>query len=147
MVRLKSAFIIRCDEAVKGADGKITELRCTYIPESRSGQDTSGLKVQGVIHWLSAEHARTAEVRLYDRLFRVEDPAAEEDFKSTINPDSLHIISQAFVEPALMEAKLGDRFQFTRLGYFCVDPDSKDTEMVFNRTVTLKDTWAKEQKK
>jgi glutaminyl-tRNA synthetase len=77
----------------------------------------------------------------------VEDPAAEEDFKSTINPDSLHIISQAFVEPALMEAKLGDRFQFTRLGYFCVDPDSKDTEMVFNRTVTLKDTWAKEQKK
>jgi glutaminyl-tRNA synthetase len=147
MVRLKSAFIIRCDEAVKGADGKITELRCTYIPESRSGQDTSGLKVQGVIHWLSAEHARTAEVRLYDRLFRVEDPAAEEDFKSTINPDSLHIISQAFVEPALMGAKLGDRFQFTRLGYFCVDPDSKDTEMVFNRTVTLKDTWAKEQKK
>lgn len=147
MVRLKSAFIIRCDEAVKGAEGKVTELRCTYIPESRSGQDTSGLKVQGVIHWLSAEHARTAEVRLYDRLFRVEDPAAEEDFKSTINPDSLHIISQAFVEPALMEAKLGDRFQFTRLGYFCVDPDSKDTEMVFNRTVTLKDTWAKEQKK
>lgn len=147
MVRLKSAFIIRCDEAVKDAEGKVTELRCTYIPESRSGQDTSGLKVQGVIHWLSAEHARTAEVRLYDRLFRVEDPAAEEDFKSTINPDSLHIISQAFVEPALMEAKLGDRFQFTRLGYFCVDPDSKDTEMVFNRTVTLKDTWAKEQKK
>jgi len=147
MVRLKSAFIIRCDEAVKDAEGKVTELRCTYIPESRSGQDTSGLKVQGVIHWLSAEHARTAEVRLYDRLFRVEDPAAEEDFKSTINPDSLHIISQAFVEPALMEAKLGDRFQFTRLGYFCVDPDSKDIEMVFNRTVTLKDTWAKEQKK
>ncbi|MFN5236478.1 MAG: glutamine--tRNA ligase/YqeY domain fusion protein [Bacteroidota bacterium] len=147
MVRLKSAFIIRCDEAVKDADGKITELRCTYIPESRSGQDTSGLKVQGVIHWLSAEHAKTAEVRLYDRLFRVEDPAAGEDFKSTINPDSLEVIQKAYVEPALMEAGLGDRFQFTRLGYFCVDPDSNGTGMVFNRTVTLKDTWAKEQKK
>ena len=147
MVRLKSAFIIRCDEAVKDADGKVTELRCTYIPESRSGQDTSGLKVQGVIHWLSAEHAKTAEVRLYDRLFRVEDPAAEEDFKSTINPDSLEVIQKAYVEPALMEAGLGDRFQFTRLGYFCVDPDSNGNNMVFNRTVTLKDTWAKEQKK
>lgn len=147
MVRLKSAFIIRCDEAVKDADGKVTELRCTYIPESRSGQDTSGLKVQGVIHWLSAEHAKTAEVRLYDRLFRVEDPAAEEDFKSTINPDSLEVIQKAYVEPALMEAGLGDRFQFTRLGYFCVDPDSKGSDMIFNRTVTLKDTWAKEQKK
>lgn len=147
MVRLKSAFIIRCDEAVKDADGKVTELRCTYIPESRSGQDTSGLKVQGVIHWLSAEYAKTAEVRLYDRLFRVEDPAAEEDFKSTINPDSLEVIQKAYVEPALMEAGLGDRFQFTRLGYFCVDPDSNGNNMVFNRTVTLKDTWAKEQKK
>lgn len=147
MVRLKSAFIIRCDEAVKDANGKVTELRCTYIPESRSGQDTSGLKVQGVIHWLSAEHAKTAEVRLYDRLFRVEDPAAEEDFKSTINPDSLEVIQKAYVEPALMEAGLGDRFQFTRLGYFCVDPDSNGNNMVFNRTVTLKDTWAKEQKK
>lgn len=147
MVRLKSAFIIRCDEAVKDADGNISELRCTYIPESRSGQDTSGLKVQGVIHWLSAEYAKTAEVRLYDRLFRVEDPAAEEDFKSTINPDSLEVIANACVEPALTEAGLGDRFQFTRLGYFCVDPDSGGTGMVFNRTVTLKDTWAKEQKK
>lgn len=147
MVRLKSAFIIRCDETVKDADGNISELRCTYIPESRSGQDTSGLKVQGVIHWLSAEYAKTAEVRLYDRLFRVEDPAAEEDFKSTINPDSLEVIANAYVEPALTEAGLGDRFQFTRLGYFCVDPDSGDTGMVFNRTVTLKDTWAKEQKK
>ena len=147
MVRLKSAFIIRCDEAVKDSDGNITELRCTYIPESRSGQDTSGLKVQGVIHWLSAEHAKTAEVRLYDRLFRVEDPAAEEDFKSTINPDSLEVISKAYVEPALMEAGSGDRFQFTRLGYFCADPDSGSAGMVFNRTVTLKDTWAKEQKK
>ena len=147
MVRLKSAFIIRCDEAVKDADGNISELRCTYIPESRSGQDTSGLKVQGVIHWLSAEYAKTAEDRLHDRLFRVEDPAAEEDFKSTINPDSLEVIANAYVEPALTEAGLGDRFQFTRLGYFCVDPDSGDTGMVFNRTVTLKDTWAKEQKK
>lgn len=147
MVRLKSAFIIRCDEAVKDSHGQVTELRCTYIPESRSGQDTSGLKVQGVIHWLSAEHAKTAEVRLYDRLFRVEDPAAEEDFKAAINPDSLEVISKAYVEPALMEAGSGDCFQFTRLGYFCVDPDSGSAGMVFNRTVTLKDTWAKEQKK
>jgi glutaminyl-tRNA synthetase len=147
MVRLKSGFIIRCEDVVKDADGKITELHCTYVPESRSGQDTSGLKPQGVIHWLSASDAVQAEVRLYDRLFKVEDPAAEEDFKSTINADSLQVIKNALVEPALAKADMGDRFQFTRLGYFCVDPDSTADKMVFNRTVTLKDTWAKEQKK
>lgn len=147
MVRLKSAFIIRCDECIKGNDGKVTELRCTYIPESRSGQDTSGLKVQGVIHWLSAAHAQPAEVRLYDRLFQVEDPAAEEDFKKSINPHSLEIIENAMIEPALTTTQPGDYFQFTRLGYFCTDPDTAAGKPVFNRSVTLKDTWAKEVKK
>jgi glutaminyl-tRNA synthetase len=147
MVRLKSGFIIRCEEVVKDAAGKVVELHCTYVPESRSGEDTSGLKPQGVIHWLSAADAVRAEVRLYDRLFTVEDPAAEEDFKSTINPDSLCIMDNAYIEPALVTASMGDRFQFTRIGYFCVDPDATPEKMVFNRTVTLKDTWAKEQKK
>jgi len=143
MVRLKSAFIIRCDEAVKDADGKVIALHCTYIPESRSGQDTSGLKVQGVIHWLSAEHCETASVRLYDRLFTVEDPAGEDDFMQTINPDSLKVVKTALVEPALAATQPGDCFQFTRLGYFCTDPDSEPGHPVFNRTVTLKDTWKK----
>lgn len=147
MVRLKSAYIIRCDEVVKNDAGEVVELRCSYVPESRSGQDTSGLKVQGVIHWLCAQHAVPAEVRLYDRLFQVEDPAAEEDFKSTINPNSLKVIENAWVEPALRTAEAGARFQFTRLGYFCVDPDSTTEKRVFNRTVTLKDAWAKAQKK
>jgi glutaminyl-tRNA synthetase len=143
MVRLKSAYIIRCEEVVKDASGKVTELRCSYVPESRSGQDTSGLKPQGVIHWLAAADAQRAEVRLYDRLFRVEDPAGEEDFLSTLTPDSLQVIENALVEPSLMEAALGERFQFTRLGYFSVDPDSAPGKPVFNRTVTLKDTWTK----
>jgi glutaminyl-tRNA synthetase len=147
MVRLKSGFIIRCEEVVKDDAGKVLELHCTYVPESRSGEDTSGLKPQGVIHWLSAADAVRAEVRLYDRLFKVEDPAAEDDFKATINPDSLQIMENALIEPALATASMGDRFQFTRIGYFCVDPDSTTQKMVFNRTVTLKDTWAKEQKK
>ena len=147
MVRLKSAFIIQCESVVKDETGNVTEVHCTYIPESRSGQDTSGLKVQGVIHWLSASHARRAEVRMYERLFLVEDPAAEEDFKSTINPDSLEIIENAMIEPALAEVEAGEQFQFTRLGYFCVDPDTTTEKPVFNRTVTLKDTWQKEVKK
>jgi glutaminyl-tRNA synthetase len=147
IVRLKSAYIIRCEAVIKDDAGNIKELHCTYVPESRSGQDTSGLKPKGVIHWLSASDAKPAEVRLYDRLFQVEDPAREEDFISTINPNSLQIIENALVEPALIGAGLGDRFQFTRLGYFCVDPDSSADKMVFNRTVTLKDTWAKESAK
>ncbi len=147
MVRLKSAFIIRCDSVAKDAAGNVTEVHCTYIPESRSGQDTSGLKVQGVIHWLSASEAVPAEVRMYDRLFQVEDPASEEDFKSTLNPNSLRVAENAVVEPALLQVQPGDKFQFTRLGYFCVDPDSMPGKPVFNRTVTLKDAWAKEQKK
>jgi glutaminyl-tRNA synthetase len=147
MVRLKSAFIIRCDSVEKDADGQVIAVHCSYIPESRSGQDTSGLKVNGVIHWLSAGHTHTAEVRLYDRLFQVEDPAGEEDFKSTINPHSLEVIENALVEPALHQSAKGVFYQFTRLGYFYPDPDSSADKMVFNRTVTLKDTWAKEKAK
>jgi glutaminyl-tRNA synthetase len=146
MVRLKSAFIIRCDSVEKDAAGEVTAIHCSYVPESRSGQDTSGLKVQGVIHWLANGHAVEAEVRLYDRLFQVEDPAAEDDFKQSINPNSLEVLHNALVEPALKTAGTGEVFQFTRLGYFCVDPDSTDTKKVFNRTVTLKDAWAKSQK-
>jgi glutaminyl-tRNA synthetase len=147
MVRLKSAFILKCHDLRKDESGHVTEIHCTYVPESRSGQDTSGLKVQGVIHWLSAHSAQKAEVRLYDRLFQVEDPAAEEDFKQSLNPHSLKVLESALVEPALATAQAGEQFQFTRLGYFCADPDSTPGRPVFNRTVTLKDAWAKEAKK
>lgn len=148
MVRLKFAYIIRCDEAVRDEQGHITELRCTYFPESRSGADTSGIHVKGTLHWVSVQNAVTAEIRLYDRLFRVEDPSSEEgDFKDYINPDSLQVVKTVFAEPALMHAKMNERYQFLRKGYFTLD--SKDTyhRLVFNRTVTLKDGWAKEQKK
>jgi len=141
MTRLKSAYIIRCDEVVKDADGNVEALHCTYFPESRSGQDTSGLNVKGVIHWLSAPHAKPAEIRLYDRLFQVEDPAGEDDFKKSINPNSLEVVSGAYVEPALLDSGDGDRFQFMRIGYFCADPDGTAERPVFNRTVNLKDSW------
>lgn len=148
MVRLKNAYIIRCDDFVKDSNGEISEVRCSYIPESRSGNDTSGINVKGTIHWVSAAHAVKAEVRLYDRLFIVEDPAREEgDFKSFINPDSLQVISGALAEPSLLTSKQGDYFQFIRKGYFTVDADSTEEHLVFNRTVTLKDTWLKELKK
>ena len=148
MVRLKSAYIIRCDEVIKDTFGNITELRCTYIPESKSGADTSGIHVKGTLHWVSAKHAVHAEVRLYDRLFKVEDVGnAEGDFKDHINTDSLEIIPNAFAEPALLNDSADDRYQFLRKGYFCLDKDSTPEKLVFNRTVTLKDTWAKEQKK
>jgi glutaminyl-tRNA synthetase len=147
MVRLKSAYIVRCDHFIKDESGVITEIHCTYFPESRSGSDTSGLHTKGVIHWVSAKHAATAEVRLYDRLFKVENPSSEEgDFKDYINPDSLTVIN-AFIEPSLTKATLEDRYQFLRKGYFCLDKDSTEDQLVFNRTVTLKDAWAKEAKK
>ncbi len=147
-VRLKSAYIIQCDEVLKDADGKVTELRCSYIPESKSGADTSGLKVQGTLHWVSIPHAIGCEVRVYDRLFKVEDPANEEgDFKTYINPDSLQVIEHAYAEPSLRTANFTDRYQFLRKGYFCLDKDSSEEKMVFNRTVTLKDGWAKDAKK
>ena len=148
MVRLKSAYIIRCDEVIKDENGKITALHCTYIPESKSGEDTSGINVKGTLHWVSAKHAVKAEVRLYDRLFKVEDVGnAEGDFKDHINTDSLEIVANAFAEPALAKDSSDDRYQFLRKGYFCLDKDSTPEKLVFNRTVTLKDTWAKEQKK
>ena len=147
-VRLKSAYIIQCDEVVKDADGKITELRCSYLPESKSGGAQSNMKVQATIHWVSIPHAITAEVRLYDRLFRVEDPANEQgDFKEYINPDSLQVLSAAYAEPALRESKFNEHYQFLRKGYFYLDKDSSEEKMVFNRTSTLRDTWVKEQKK
>ena len=148
MVRLKSAYIIKCDDFVKDADGNITELHCTYIPESKSGSDTSGINVKGTLHWVSAPHAVHAEVRLYDRLFRVEDPSSEEgDFKDYINPNSLEVVETVYAEPALAHSKFEDRYQFLRKGYFCLDKDTSEDKLIFNRTVTLKDTWAKEVKK
>ncbi len=144
MVRLKSAYIIRCDRVVKNEAGEVTELHGTYFPESRSGSDSSGLHVKGTIHWLSVDHALKAEVRLYDRLFTVENPAMEEgDFKDFINPHSLEIIEDALVEPSAGKAVPGTRYQFIRNGYFCVDMDSSDSRLVFNRTVTLKDSFKK----
>jgi glutaminyl-tRNA synthetase len=148
MVRLKSAYIVKCESFVKDTDGNVTEIHCTYIPESRSNNDTSGISVKGTIHWVSAAHALTAEVRLYDRLFTVENPLGEEgDFKDTINPNSLQVITNAMIEPSLKEATLESRYQFIRKGYFCLDKDTTSDKPVFNRTVTLKDAWAKEVKK
>lgn len=148
LVRLKSAYIIRCDEVKKNKNGEVEELICTYFPESKSGEDQSGLKVQGTLHWVEAHSAITCEIREYDRLFQVEDPSSEEgDFQSYLNPESLKIIKNAYAEPSLSGAEASQRFQFLRKGYFCLDKDSTSSHLVFNRTVTLKDTWAKEQKK
>ncbi|WP_256011037.1 glutamine--tRNA ligase/YqeY domain fusion protein [Desertivirga xinjiangensis] len=148
MVRLKHAYIIKCDDFVKDESGNITEVHCSYFPESKSGQDTSGIHVKGTIHWVSIPHAVTAEVRIYDRLFRSEDPAANgEDFKELINPESLQTIPQIYIEPDLAKAEQGVGYQFIRKGYFTLDKDSSAGKLVFNRTVSLKDTWAKEVKK
>ena len=144
MVRLKSAYIIKCDDFVKDAQGKITEVRCSYIPESKSGHDTSGIHVKGTLHWVSVPHAVHVEVRLYDRLFRVEDPGSEEgDFKDYINPESLHVVANAFAEPALKDGSNHEKYQFIRKGYFCLDKNQTAGKMVFNRTVGLKDGWKK----
>jgi glutaminyl-tRNA synthetase len=144
MVRLKSAYIIRCDNFIKDDHGNVMEIHCTYFPESRSGHDASGLNVKGTIHWLSAKHAAQAEVRLYERLFTAENPAMEEgDFKEFINPHSLEIIRNAYIEPHLLDAEEGKNYQFIRNGYFCVDKDSRPGAKVFNRTVTLKDSFKK----
>ena len=144
-VRLKNAYIVTCTGCVKDEAGNITEVHCTHIPESRSGNDTSGLTVKGTIHWVSVPHAHTAEVRMYDRLFRVEDPSGEEgNFKDYINPDSMVILPAVYIEPALSKAQVGEAYQFLRKGYFCVDTDTTPGKLIFNRTVTLKDAWAKE---
>jgi len=148
MVRLKGAYIIKCDEVLKDDAGNIIQLNCSYIPESKSGNDTSNIKVKGTLHWVSVAHAITAEVRLYDRLFKVEDPSGEEgDFKDYINENSLEIIPAVYAEPALKNAVQDERYQFLRKGYFALDKYSTEEKLIFNRTVTLKDTWAKEQQK
>ncbi|HLT86583.1 MAG TPA: glutamine--tRNA ligase/YqeY domain fusion protein [Sphingobacterium sp.] len=146
-VRLKHAYIVQCHDFVKDENGNVTEVHCTYVPNSKSGEDTSGIKVKGTIHWISAAHAKEAAVRLYDRLFNEENPAAAEDFKASINPGSLQIINKAYIEPDLETAVAGKGYQFIRLGYFTLDTKSTAEHLVFNRTVTLKDSWAKEVKK
>ncbi|MCX2582387.1 glutamine--tRNA ligase/YqeY domain fusion protein [Pedobacter sp. MR22-3] len=144
MVRLKFAYIVKCEDFVKDENGNVTEIHCTYISESKSGNDTSGINVKGTIHWVSVQHAKTAEIRLYDRLFTSETPDAEEgDFKDYLNPESLTVLPNAYIEPALAHADLDSRYQFIRKGYFCLDKDSTFEKLVFNRTVTLKDTFKK----
>jgi glutaminyl-tRNA synthetase len=148
MVRLKSAYIVKCENFIKDENGNVTEIHCTYIPESRSNNDTSGISVKGTIHWVNVATALEAEVRLYDRLFMVENPMNEEgDFKDFINPDSLQIINKAYIESSISAATIDDRYQFIRKGYFCLDKDATTDRLVFNRTATLKDAWSKEMKK
>ena len=143
MVRLKSAYIIQCNEVIKNADDSINEIHCTYFPESKSGQDTSGIHVKGTLHWVHAADAIQVEVREYDRLFQVENPSSEEgDFKCYINPNSLKVVT-GYAEPSLKDTATGDRFQFLRKGYYCLDKDSTQEKLIFNRTVTLKDGWGK----
>ena len=142
-VRLRYAYFITCREVIKNTDGEVVELRCTYDPETRGGDAPDGRKVKATLHWVSAPHAVSAEVRLYDTLFSSPDPGADGDFLDDVNPDSLEVISDARLEPSLASLSPGDRVQFERLGYFCVDLDSTPERPVFNRTVTLRDTWAK----
>ena len=146
-VRLRYAYFIRCVGVVKDEQGNVVELHCTYDPATRGGDAPDGRKVKATLHWVSAAHALEGEVRLYDYLFTRPDPAEAEDFTSTVNPNSLEVLTGCKLEPSLASAKRGDKFQFERQGYFCVDPDSKDGKLVFNRSVGLKDTWAKIEKK
>ena len=144
-VRLKYACIIRCDQVIKDAAGQITEIHGFADLTTRTGQPNSGKKVKGTIHWVSATQSVSAEVRLYDRLFTEEEPEKDgRDFKSVLNPRSLELVT-AHLEPSLASATAADRFQFERLGYFCLDPDSRPGALVFNRTISLKDGWAKAQ--
>jgi glutaminyl-tRNA synthetase len=146
-VRLRYGFVIRCDEVLEGSDGRVTELRCTYDPESGGGQTSDGRKVKGIVHWVAAHSAIEAEVRLYDRLFTNPDPTDVEegqDWKDNLNPESLVTVKNAKLEPCLREALPGQSFQFERTGYFTVDTvDSVPGKPVFNRTVALRDSWAK----
>jgi len=149
-VRLRYAYFITCTEVVKDDNGEIIELHCTYDPATRGGDAPDGRKVKATLHWVSAAHALDAEVRLYDHLFTKENPEEVEDggtFTDNLNPESMQVLSSSKIEPSVAEAKPGDRFQFERQGYFCVDPDSTAQKLVFNRTATLRDTWAKMQKK
>jgi glutaminyl-tRNA synthetase len=149
-VRLRYAYFIKCDEVIKDAEGNIVELRCSYDPASKGGNSPDGRKVKGTIHWVSAQHAVDAEVRLFDRLFSKENPEEVEEgqtFLDNINPDSLQVLQNCKLEPELAKAKVMDKMQFERLGYFCVDKDSTPEHLVFNRSCTLKDSWSKESKK
>ncbi len=147
-VRLKNAYIITCENHKTDENGEVTEVHCKYYPDSKSGSDTSGIKAKGTLHWVSIQHGIPAEIRLYDRLFNDEAPNGhkDRDYMEFLNPDSFEVIKNACLEPWLKNAKAGDRFQFMRLGYFCVDPDTTDGNLIFNRTVTLKDSWAKKGK-
>jgi len=149
-VRLKHGYYITCNEAIKDASGEITELHCTYDPGSRGGWTDDGRRVKGTLHWISAAHAIPAEVRLYEHLFLKENPYEVEeggDFVDNINPDSLKVLTNCLVEPSLKDAQAGQYLQFLRQGYFCVDKDFTAESPVFNRTVTLRDSWAKIEKK
>jgi glutaminyl-tRNA synthetase len=149
-VRLRYGYLVTCTSVKKNANGEVVEVHCTYDPATRGGNTPDGRKVKSTIHWVSAEHAIDAEVRLYDNLFSKEDPNEVEggkDFTANLNPNSLEVVRNAKLEPSLAYAKAGDRFQFERLGYFCVDQDTKPDTPVFNRTVALKDTWAKVEKR
>jgi glutaminyl-tRNA synthetase len=149
-VRLRYAYFVKCERAVRDPNtGEVVELRCTYDPATRGGDAPDGRKVKSTLHWVSAAHALPAEVRLYDNLFTKEDLNAlpeGEDFRKWLNPNSLETLAGCEVEPSLAAAAAGDRYQFERLGYFCVDPDSAPGRLVFNRAVTLRDTWAKIEK-
>jgi len=147
-VRLKSGYIVKCTGCKKDNEGKIEEIYCEYDPLTKSGMPDSNRKVKGTLHWVSAAHCLTAEVRLYDRLFNVENPSADEhDFRELLNPDSLKVLTNCRVEASFKNVKIMDNFQFQRIGYFIVDPDSTSDKLIFNRTVSLKDSWAKEQNK
>jgi len=149
-VRLKHAYIVKCERVVRDDDGRVVELHCSYDPETKSGGARSNRKVKGTLHWVSAAHAVDAEVRLYDHLFTKPNPLdvkEGEDFTVNINPNSLEVLTGCKLEPCLKGSKPFDRYQFLRLGYFCCDPDTTDDHLVFNRTVTLKDTWAKIEKR
>jgi glutaminyl-tRNA synthetase len=149
-VRLRGGYFITCNNVVKDAAGNVVEVHCTYDPATRSGNAPDGRKIKGTIHWVSAAHAVDAEVRIYDSLFTKPNPGEVEegrDFTANLNPNSLEVLTGCKLEPSLAGAKVGGRYQFERLGYFCVDPDSASGKPVFNRTISLKDTWAKIEKK
>ena len=144
-MRLRYAYYVTCTGVVRDpTTGEVTELRCTHDPATKGGWSSDGRKVKGTLHWVSAAQAKPAEVRLYDRLFTKENPSeGKGDFKDSLNPDSLEIIPNALIEPSLADFPVGERVQFERLGYFCLDPDSTAAKPVFNRAVALKDSWAK----
>ena len=147
-VRLRYAYLVTCTSVVRDpGTGAVTEVHCTYDPATRGGDAPDGRKVKSTIHWVSAQHAMKAEVRIYEQLFTVERPDEGEDINEIINPNSLEVLNDCYLEPSLAEAKPGDKFQFERIGYFCTDPDSIPGNLVFNRTVMLRDTWAKIEQK